>query len=302
MKTTVTEIERSIGCLVVLAVGDAVETTLEFTDRGTYQHTNDMVGGGPFNLKAGHWTDDTSMALCLADSLLAENRLNPTDLCERFVRWWQNGENSCTGYCFDIGNATTNASSKFNFTGNPLAGSDHHRSAGIGSLMRLAPVPIFYSCDSNKARQAARAQSETTHLALECLDACEFYALLLVEAINGYDVDFVLRARQLNLSPNISNIARGSIKGKNRDEIKSIDYVVHTLEAALWAVHNTDSFEEAILVAAKLGHDADTVAAVKGQLSGALKGVSGIPEHWLEKLARRSHIEHLARQLHTRNR
>ena len=269
--------------------------------RDSYRHITDMVGGGPFRLEAGQWTDDTSTALCLADSLLAENCVNPKDLCDRFVRWWQYGDNSCTGRCFDIGSTTEFALSNFLDSGNPLAGSDDPLAAGNGSLMRLAPVPIFYRNDSSQAMRAALIQSETTHRATECLEACMFYTLLLVEAINGHDAEYVLRARQLDYSPKILKIAEGSFKDKSRSDINSSGYVVHILEAALWAVCNTDSFEEAILCAANLGHDADTVAAVTGQLSGALRGVNDIPEHWLENLAWRPHIEKLAHQLHTRN-
>ena len=295
------KLDRAVGCLVGLAVGDAIGTTLEFSPRDSYSHITDMVGGGPFNLKAGQWTDDTSMALCLADSFLEKKQLDPSDLIERFVRWSENGENSCTGRCFDIGWTISNALDNFKATGNPFAGSEDPMSAGNGSLMRLAPVPIFYKNDLKQARLAARLQSETTHKAQECLDACEYFALLLFEAINGHNLEHVLQSRQLNLSSSISNIAKGSFKEKSRDEIKSSGYVVHTLEAALWSVYNSDSYEESVLCAANLGCDADTVAAVTGQLAGANWGVSGIPEHWLEKLAWRSHLEELATHLYSTN-
>lgn len=136
--------DRAIGALLGLAVGDAVGTTLEFRARDSYEPLTDMVGGGPFGLQPGQWTDDTSMALCLADSLLEKGMLDQTDLMERFVRWWRHGENASTGRCFDIETTTANALAKFEATGNPVAGSIDPRSAGNGSIMRLAPVAIFY--------------------------------------------------------------------------------------------------------------------------------------------------------------
>ena len=128
--------DKAIGALLGLAVGDAVGTTLEFKGRDTYHPLTGMVGGGPFNLSPGQWTDDTSMALCLADSLLACGKVDQRDLIKRFVRWQREGENSCTGRCFDIGSTVGNALVKFELYGNPVAGSTHPRAAGNGSLMR----------------------------------------------------------------------------------------------------------------------------------------------------------------------
>src|SRR3990172_9047568 len=114
---------RAVGCLLGLAIGDAVGTTLEFRARDTYPPLTDMIGGGPFNLKTGEWTDDTSMALCLADSLIACGDLDESDLMRRFLRWWRHGENSVNGRCFDIGNSTRHALETFERTGNPRSGS-----------------------------------------------------------------------------------------------------------------------------------------------------------------------------------
>ena len=137
--------DRALGCLLGLAVGDALGTTLEFARRDSRPAVTDMVGGGPFGLPPGAWTDDTSMALCLAESLLAHGRVDPHDLMTRFVRWYRDGHNSVTGTCFDIGGATRAALERFLRTGDPLAGSTDPRSAGNGSIMRLAPVPLAYA-------------------------------------------------------------------------------------------------------------------------------------------------------------
>lgn len=289
--------DRAVGALIGLAVGDAVGTTLEFSKRDGLPPLTDMVGGGPFGLQAGQWTDDTSMALCLADSLLACGTLDERDLMQRFVRWWRDGENSCTGECFDIGATTRGALARFEDDGDPIAGSSDPRSAGNGSLMRLAPVSIFFSADPIAAEKVARNQSATTHGAPAAMDACGYFSTLLVEAIQGAGKEQILRRRSLALSSEVSAIAAGSWEQKGRDQIRSSGYVAHTLEAALWAVARADDFKSAVLLAANLGDDADTVAAVTGQLAGAVWGLAGIPESWRDRLAWGELIEKLATSL-----
>lgn len=292
--------DRAVGALLGLAVGDALGTTLEFAARDSVPRVTDLVGGGPFGLAAGRWTDDASMALCLADSLVeggAERGLDPGDLMRRFVRWWKDGENSATGHCFDIGGTTRAALARFERTGAPLAGSADPRSAGNGSLMRLSPVAIRWRRDLPAAQAAARLQSRTTHGAAEAVEACAYFVELLVEAIGGAPADTVLRPREGRSGGRVAEIAAGSFREKTRDEIASSGYVIHTLEAALWAVSRADSFREAVVEAVNLGDDADTVGAVTGQLAGALWGRSGIPEAWLAKLAWRERFEGLAGRL-----
>lgn len=295
--------DRAVGALLGLAVGDALGTTLEFVARDSVPRVTDLVGGGPFGLAAGRWTDDASMALCLADSLVeggAERGLDPADLMRRFVRWWKDGENSATGHCFDIGGTTEAALARFERTGAPLAGSADPRSAGNGSLMRLSPVAIRWWNDLPAAQAAARLQSRTTHGAEEAVEACAYFVELLVEAIGGAPADTVLRPREGRkgqVGGRVAEVAAGSFREKTRDGIASSGYVIHTLEAALWAVSRADSFREAVVDAVNLGDDADTVGAVTGQLAGALWGRSGIPEAWLAKLARRERFEERAGRL-----
>ena len=291
-------LDRAKGALVGLALGDALGTTLEFARRDTKPPVTDLVGGGPFGLAAGEWTDDTSMALCLADSLLAAGGLDVRDLAERFCRWYEDGHNSVTGECFDIGNATRGALDSFRATGEPLSGSTNPNSAGNGSLMRLSPVAIRWWHDRAAAVEAARLQSRTTHGAAQAVEACALFAELLVEAISGASKETVLRAREWPGDTEVAKVAAGSWHTKDRDAISSSGYVLDTLEAALWCVDHTGSIEEALILAANLAGDADTVAAVTGQLAGALWGMSGAPAAWLDKLAWRDRIESLAAQLY----
>jgi ADP-ribosyl-[dinitrogen reductase] hydrolase len=154
---------RSRGCLLGLAVGDAVGTTVEFQTRGSFAPLADMVGGGPFGLKPGQWTDDTSMALCLATSLVECGGFDPGDQMERYCRWYEEGYLSSTGRCFDIGNTVRSALERFRRDGDPNAGSRDPRSAGNGCIMRLAPVPLFFFPGLDAAEHHAGESSRTTH-------------------------------------------------------------------------------------------------------------------------------------------
>ena len=153
---------RFLGCLLGLATGDALGTTLEFCQPGTFEPIEDMVGGGPFNLPPGYWTDDTSMALCLAESLLECDGFDPVDQIQRYTRWWREGYLSSTGRCFDIGNTVRRALMCFEETGEPFPGPADPWSAGNGSIMRLAPVPMFYFRDPELAIEMAAQSSGTT--------------------------------------------------------------------------------------------------------------------------------------------
>lgn len=292
-------LDRFEGALLGLACGDAVGTTLEFQPRGSFAPLTDMVGGGPFSLKAGQWTDDTSMALCLAESLITKQACDPQDQMARYANWYQWGYWSSTGHCFDIGMATRAAIQEFLRSGNALAGSADPRSAGNGSLMRLAPVALMYGHDEAQLQAMAALSSRTTHAAPECLDACRLFAVALSRALAGGDKQQVLALSSLELdSPRIREIAQGTWMGKSREQIGSSGYVVHSLEAALWCFARHNSFEAAVLEAANLGDDADTTAAITGQIAGAFWGRGGIPAHWLAKLHQEQDIRGLALSLH----
>lgn len=276
--------DRARGALVGLAVGDAVGTTLEFKTRDSYAPLQDMIGGGPFQLQPGQWTDDAAMALALADSLAKDGTLDAADLMQRFVDWHERGRYSCTGRCFDIGITTRQALARWAATGNPMAGSIDPKTAGNGSLMRLAPVALRHFRNPATLRDVAARQSRTTHAAPEAVDACVGLAEMLADAIAGATRSEVLRART-GYAGVIDAIMAGSWRGKPRTAVRSSGYVAHALEAALWSVGASSTFAEAVLRAANLGDDADTTAAIAGQLCGALQGATGIPQDWRTRLA-----------------
>lgn len=281
---------RSRGCLLGLAVGDAVGTTVEFSPPGSFAPVTDMVGGGPFALPAGAWTDDTSMALCLAESLVACGGFDPVDQLQRYVRWWRDGHWSSTGECFDIGNATAAALARFEATGEPYPGDAAPDAAGNGPLMKLAPIALAYAGDVDAAVRYAGESARTTHGAPEAVDATCWFAVLLVEALNGTGKAELLRRREAGGDPRLAAILGGSFLERTPPAIRGGGYIVDALEAALWAVASTDSFEACVLAAVNLGDDADTTAAIAGQLAGALYGLEGIPPHWRERVLMRDEI------------
>lgn len=291
---------RYRGCLLGLAVGDAVGTTLEFKRPGTFEPIDDMVGGGPFNLDPGQWTDDTSMTLCLATSLIECNGFDANDQMQRYCRWWHEGYLSSTGNCFDIGNTVSDAPRRYEATGNPFAGSTDPDTTGNGSIMRLAPVPMFYAQDMDAAEHYAAESSRTTHGTIECVDACRLLARMLVRALRGESKADVLLADadRPALADRIAAIARGGYLGKSMNEVRGTGYVVQSLEAALWAFDSTTNFRDAVLAAANLGDDADTTAAICGQVAGAFYGDQDIPKPWLTRLAFQENIAALADRLH----
>lgn len=299
---------RFRGCLVGLAAGDALGTTLEFCPPGTFKPIDDMIGSGPFQLKAGQWTDDTSMALCLAESLIKSDGYDVKDQMKRYLDWMNNGHLSSIGWCFDIGRTTLNALKEFEQSGNPYAGSTANNSQANGSMMRLAPVPMYYLNQGIQAIAMSADSSRTTHAHPVCLDACRYLGALIVGALNGQEKDVLLNNHNLlideqywidnPLSFEIEAVAKGSFKKPlDTDEIAGIGYVAKSLEAALWAFFHSTSFEDGALLAVNLGDDADTTGAIYGQLAGAFYGIDNIPGSWRDKITMIELIEKYADKL-----
>lgn len=298
--------KRARGSLLGLACGDALGTTLEFRAPGTFTPIDDMIGGGPFGLKPGEWTDDTSMALCLAASLVESKGFDAKDQMQRYLRWFRAGYMSVKNHCFDIGNTTETALHTYEKTGNPYSGATDAFSAGNGGIMRLAPVVVFFHQDYERMLAAVADSSRTTHGTRTCIDAAYYFGTLIWGVLNGASKKEILGIRYTPkpgiwdakpLIAEIDNIANGSFKHKYPPEIQGTGYVVKSLEAALWAFYHSNSFEEGALKAVNLGNDADTTGAVYGQLAGAYYGEDSIPSAWREKIAMKSLILDLADQL-----
>lgn len=290
---------RYLGSLLGLACGDAVGTSVEFSPRGSFPRVQGMTGGGPFGLAPGQWTDDTSMALCLAESLIERRGFDALDQMERYLRWWRHGHLSSTGRCFDIGITTSQALARFEQSGEPFAGSTDPQQAGNGSLMRLAPVVLYFHPSLALVLEHAAASSRTTHAAPEAVDCCRLLAYALSQALAGKPkVALLAGAASVVFEPKVQDLARGTYLGKSEAQISGTGYAVASLEAALWCVHTTGSFEEAVLAAVNLGDDADTTGAITGQLAGALYGVEAIPREWLAALHMGDEIANMAARLY----
>ena len=295
---------RQRGALLGLAVGDALGAAVEFSPPGTFKPVTDYRAGGPHGLAPGEWTDDTSMALALADSLV-EVGWDLNDQALRYLTWYRSGQYSVNGRLFDIGITTRSALARFEQTGDARSSGDpSEQASGNGSIMRLAPVPIRYIHHfPDQFTELARLASESslpTHASPQCLSACRYFALVLAGLMHGLEREKVLSPewdlladieRVVPLHPGVKEVALRSFHHKKPPEIRGSGYVVHSLEAALWAFHDAADFREAVLRAVNLGDDADTTGAVCGQLAGAYWGEAGIPPAWKEGLARWDMLE-----------
>ena len=315
---------RILGSLVGLAVGDALGASVEFRPQQylAAHPIRDMMGGGTWGLQAGQWTDDTSMALCLASSLITQNGFNPYDQLVRYKWWYKYGYLSSTGKCFDIGHATRNSLEEFSRRQEHLredlnlwteddvdrlsykyinqiqfdVNCSKEDASGNGALMRLAPVPLFFYQSPLLAVEYSGRSARLTHGSTVAVDACRYYGALIVAAINGESKDDILSNQfcsthrqwfhSRTLHPDINRVAQGSFKkrGGYKDGIRGKGHVVWALEAALWAFWSTDSFADGALNAVNLGDDTDTTAAIYGQLAGAYYGYDKIPCQWRAQL------------------
>ena len=302
--------ERVRGCLFGLAIGDALGAAVEFRPPGTFPLVTDFRDGGPHFLRPGEWTDDTSMALALADSL-AERGWDPEDQTLRYCSWWRNGKYSVNGECFDIGTQTAYALGKFSSGTNwKESGPKDDQRSGNGSIMRLAPVPMYYfhlyPNELEKIAEYSELSRMPTHASEQCLSACRYLGVILAGLMAGESRELVLssewhglqKLREIKpLHPLIDEVANGSYRDTAPPYIRGSGHVVKSLEAALWAFHEARDFEEAVLAAVNLGDDADTTGAICGQLAGAFWGESEIPSHLLDNLAKKGMIDNILEKL-----
>lgn len=290
--------DRRRGAVLGLAVGDALGAAVEFEPAGTFEEVTGYRGGGPHGLEPGEWTDDTSTALALADSI-ADVGWDLDDQASRYVAWWTRGEYSVNGRVFDVGTATLRALQRFRETGDARSSGDPSPLAsGNGSIMRLAPVAAaycrFFPGQLDRLVDRLVDSSRPTHASPQCLSACGYLGLVLAGLIHGLAREEVLDpgwepARRLGgmvpVHPEVAEVMAGSFRTKRPPEVVGSGYVVGSLEAALWAFHDAQDFRQAVLRAVNLGDDADTTGAVCGQLAGAWCGASGIPAEWRRGLA-----------------
>jgi ADP-ribosyl-[dinitrogen reductase] hydrolase len=267
------------------------------------------VVGGPFNLQAGEWTDDTSQMLCLTDSILEHKTVDIADLMRKIRKWWFNGYNSCNGTPLGLGGNTAKALYSFD-EDDPykcVGGTNPEKDAGNGSLMRLAPVPVYWHKDINEAIMMARLQTKVTHNVIEAQDGSALMTYIIWLALNGKDKDTIfgmLEKCPTLYDVNVIELTKPNAKWRTatEDDILTLPgRCLWTLEAALWCIYNTNNFESAVMKAVRLGGDSDTVGSVTGQIAGALYGMDSIPKDWINNLYHKDTILQKANNLYLAN-
>ncbi|MGC8743801.1 MAG: ADP-ribosylglycohydrolase family protein [Verrucomicrobiia bacterium] len=299
-------LKRYIGCLVGLATGDSLGVATESLPPGRFKPVTDLLGGGEYNLKPGEWTDDTSMALCIATSLVENKGFNIQDQLLRLINWRDRGYMSSTGSCIGIKYSITRALHYFQQTGKTAIDIYDQHSANNSSLVRMAPIAMLFRNSPEDAIRFAAVNCQSTHSSKTAIDACKYFTGLLIGALSGYKKTAILSElfapvnglwKKEPLQPAIEIIALGSFKRRYPPTIKTTDYVVDSLEAALWAFYRGSNFKDGALLLANLGDDACAACAIYGQLAGAFYGAEDIPGEWISKVAMRPTIENLAKQL-----
>ena len=271
--------DKIAGSMLGLAIGDALGAPVEFTPRGGFPFVEGYQEGGRFHLPSGAWTDDTAMALCLADSLIHNDGFDAEDLLQRFCKWAEHGENSSTGISVGIGQNTLRALGDFKRTGRLEAEAFGAKTDGNGSLMRLAPAVCFASHDLETAMNLAATQSRTTHASAIAEECCRFSAGLIFKLLHGADYETAkVDTLAFGWCDELIEALGFPLTGVDDGLIPSGGYVLDSLRAALWCIENTHSFKNAVLLAVNLGDDADTTAAITGQISGAIHGYAAVQE------------------------
>ncbi len=282
--------DRSKGCFYGCIVGDALGAALEFQWRDTVPLVKDMIPSECHGTPAGAFTDDSSMMMCLAASLVhTKGYQDPDIVLQHYLEWFRDGYLSSTDECFDIGHTTRHALTEYGSTGQLIADTFGVRSAGNGSLMRIAPIPILFSEDYDVARWEGEESSYTTHSNAVAVWCCGIFSHLCAMAIRGHSKQDLIRYLRSVKGPDgheedVERLLRCEFLTKHRDDIISSGYVVDTMEAALWAFFQTETFEDGTILAVNLARDADTVGAVYGTLAGAFYGFLQIPDRWLAAL------------------
>ncbi len=281
--------ERFQGALVGLAVGDALAAHTQFRKPGTFAPVGDLLGGGPFDLPRGAWSDDTAMALLLGESLIEREGFDGHDQVARFARWQREGYGSSTGQSVGISASVARALAMAQYKRQPFAGSHDPDHLEKDPLSRVAPAVMYFFADVKDAVAKASEAARITVQAPMALDCVRLFAAMLHQALSGRDKVAVLRPpRDLwespSTRPEVFAIYEGTWARRPAPEITGGGNILQALEAALWCFQRSANYREGALFAANLGRDSDVVAAVYGQLAGAHHGVSAIPGIWRNSL------------------
>ena len=297
--------DRVKGAMLGLAIGDAMGAPVEFRPRGKFAPVTGFRDGGPFKLKAGQWTDDTAMALCLAQSLIDCHGMDAKDQMDKYLRWVNDGYMACTDRSVGIGQTVLRSLSRYHKTQEPYQGDPKPKYAGNGCIMRLAPVPIYYHIDAKAAMLESINSVRTTHGSPQALQCSAYFGGLIWAALNGYTKEQILQPYFSpcaefdfnHLHNDVERVLKGSYQNLADEDLKPTGYVVDSLEVALWGFSHFDNFEEGLLAVVNLGGDADTTGAIYGQLAGSYYAAKGIRSLYIENVACTEIINELAERL-----
>lgn len=300
---------KVVGGILGLAIGDALGVPVEFSARETLQRfpVVDMRAFGVHHQPRGTWSDDSSMAFCIAASLIEKKEIDLTDIADRFCRWYTHNYMTPHGNVFDIGNTTQYAINRLLRGTLPQQSGDKDEDAnGNGSLMRTLPLVYALKNEEITTRfEQVKAVSAITHAHIRSVISCFYYiefALQLLEGKDKFDiyrnlqtlVSDILEKNNLNKEKNkFKRLLEEDINELEEDSIRSSGYVLHTLEASIWCLLTSNDYAETVLKAVNLGSDTDTTGAVVGGLAGILYGEEGIPDEWKEQLVKSEEIRQL---------
>lgn len=253
---------RAKGMLWGLIVGDALGSPIQFSDKDNHKWITSMEYCPVFDVPAGYWTDDGSMALCIMDSFIRKNDYDLKDIAKTFAKWFYDGYlSSIEGRAFDVGGATANSIIAIRRRNSLVNGTEE--SQGNGSIMRFAPSYLIARCKDNPA--IMYEVSDLTHSSHRVREVIDCFAKILDEHFAG--------KRTSEVSPYTT-----------REEVNNSGWAVSTLDAALWAFNTTETFKDGLIAAVNLGGDSDTIGAVYGQLAGAYYGFDAIPARWIKSI------------------
>lgn len=300
-----------------LILGDALGCPVQFLSRGEIRNRKQgpvtgMEGYGTYLMPPGTWTDDGSMALASLDSILTKGKIHPRDTMDRFVAWDLKGAYTQYGQAFDQGMTCTNAIWKYNDTGDwRHCGVTGEYANGNGALMRILPVCLYYikhadQCTVDEALKSIHVMAGLTHNHLRNKIACGLYFFMAKAIVDNKEEDLLTCMKKgmaeglafyRKDEDNLDQLAyfhrlfdlEKFAKTRNRD-IKSTGYVVDSIEAAVWCLITTKSFEECLLKAVNLGFDTDTVAAIAGGLAGLFYGFDAMPQEWIDEIVKYDYV------------
>ena len=308
------ENERINGSLFGFFVGDALGVPVEFVGRDELKKNKvtKMLEYGTHNQPIGTWSDDSSMVIATIDSLINNRGINYYDIMNNFLKWYIEGEYTCNGKVFDIGNATSSALIKYKKDNTDfICGLDNMYSNGNGSLMRILPISLYLHYTDDPMFTVISNISSMTHAHIYSIFSCVIYSVLINEYLKELDIKkayFNMQQIIKNILENTNNKVLGDLddlKNKfnriiyndisilNENDIKSSCFVIDSLEASIWCVLSTDNYKDAVLKAVNLGNDTDTIGALTGGLAGLFYGYNSIPDNWLNELKQKKYLTNL---------